>query len=188
MARGDAQVDAMIREARRKEKTISAGQMFAVTTTVDEGRLEQMKKAPEIAQQVMAKVAFTWHSGLLPKHFLQSAHGEYGYAQRTRAYLRRKGARPDLTWSGAMKAELLAKASAVKKGKSGVELKFGARVLNFVPNSANPLDMFVKLANGNNYPNTKREIKMVTDVEKALLAQQASQDLADAFRAPEERV
>lgn len=170
MARGDKEIRQMIKDAKASVvKKVSAGQMFAVTTVVDEAMLDRMKRAPELAQQTMQDAAFQWHSGILPEHFKRESHGRYGYAARSQAYLKTKGASPDLMRTGAMKAELLSRATAKKKGTAGVELRMTARALNFVPNSGNPFDVKILRNDGKHYPNMKRELRELTDEEAASL-------------------
>lgn len=161
------------------EKKISQGRLFSVMTTVDDSKMKALKRAPELVQATMEAAAFHWHTGILPDHFTRAAHGKYGYAERAFQTLRQKGANPDLVKTGAMKAQLLAKASAKKKG-AGVELKLTARALNFVPNTGNPFDVRIKRGSGA-YPNMKREIREVTDQEQTELANMISTNLAAAL-------
>lgn len=163
------------------EKKVSKGQLFAVTTVVDEGQLQRLKDAPELVRETMEKAAFHWHGQILPDHFTRAAHGRYGYAERSEFYLKRKGSNPDLMRSGAMKSELLAKAAAKKKGASGVELRMTARALNFVPNSSNPFDVKILRSDNKHYPNMKRELREVTDEEQKQIANIVSTNLAAAL-------
>lgn len=162
------------------EKVIAKGRLFGVTTAWDAEQIKRMKQAPAFVTLVMEKVAFAWHAEDLPKHFEPAAHGTYGYAQRSKGYLKRKGARSDLEFTGSMKQELLSRASAVKRG-TGVTLKMSARALNFVPNDSNPFAEKIQNSKGNWYPNTKREVRLITEAEQRGLALMATTHLVALF-------
>lgn len=160
--------------------TISKGRMFRITVSVDDARLKAMRRAPELAQQALAAGAEYWHSGILPRHFEIGASAKYGYAPRGSKYLkdRKKQGKPPLVYSGSMRRDLK-KFSAIKSGSSNVELRMSARVLNFAPAMPQQSsDLFVKHKSGHGYPNTKREIKLITEEEREAVATVVAADLA----------
>ena len=163
------------------------GKMFSVFVAVDDDRLAQLAKAPEIADAAMTAAANYWHTKVLPKHFEPGAHDKYDYAARSKAYLKKKAGRgPDLVFTGSLQRDLKAKASfmATRKGL-GVQLKMSARVLNFAPvMPANSADYYVKIgvkAKGKSYPNLNREIRMLTDQEHDAIADIVTSELERAF-------
>lgn len=154
-------------------KTIAKGRIFSVTSEVSDEHLKMLRKAPEFVREVYESAALDWHANTLPKHFERSAHGRYGYVERTKGYLKTKGSSPDLQspvksgHSGAMKAELTGKAQVRKLGVAGVSLKMTARALNFAGSDAvTSLALKVKNSAGNMYPNMHREIREVTAEEE----------------------
>jgi len=100
--------------------------------TVDDERLAQMKKAPELWKTALQAGADYWHTGILPKHFQTSAHGRYDYALRSKKYRQFKHGKPDLVNKGSLRRDLAARADFTQ-GASVVALKMHARVLNLVP-------------------------------------------------------
>lgn len=162
---------------------VSKGQVFRVTLAISDVRLQQMAEAPSLAAEAMQAGADYWHSKILPRHFDKDARGRYGYAPRSRYYSRNKakGQKPDLVFSGSLRRDLRARAAYVI-GKGSVELKMTARVLNFVPNMPqNSADLYVKQRNGKGYPNMKREIKEITDEERAVIAAVVKAKLTELF-------
>jgi len=168
--------------------TIARSSMFTVYTTVNEERLKQFRRSPEICLRAMQTGANYWHTGILPEHFKKPASAMYGYARRSTAYLKspKKGSKPDLVQSGSMRRELLARAE-FRAMRTGVELRMHARILNVLPNMPqNSLDHFVRQKVGKklrNYPNLKREIKVVTQVEAELIAQIVTAEIERLFNA-----
>lgn len=150
-------------------KRVSIGQMFAISVEVDDNAIKRMKAAPQYVQETLQDGAAYWHTGILPGHFNREAHGKYGYADRTEAYLKTKGANPDLVKTGSLKASVMGSYIAKAKNKSAVELKMFARSLNFVPNGGNPFDLKImndRSVRGGGYPNMKREIVITTGIEQ----------------------
>lgn len=165
--------------------TISKGKAFRCTVAVDDDRLKAMRAAPELAEKALMAGADYWHTGILPKHFERGASGTYGYAPRSPTYLKSKGksGKPGLVFSGSLRRDLRSKAAYRQVGKS-VELKMTARILNVVPNMAeNSPDLYVKHKNKTKrgYPNLKREIKMLTEDDRAAVAVVARDTLAAAL-------
>ena len=160
-----------------KIRTISKGQIFSVTTEVDDTLLEKMRQSPDLASQANAEGAKYFHSKLLPQHFKSGAFAKYGYARRGVKYVKSKRGIPNLIsppssgHSGSMRRELLAMSSY--RRTRGVELRMSARVLNLAPSMPQNSDaMKVKQPGkkGHVYPNMKREIKVVTPDEKKDIA------------------
>ncbi len=163
---------------------VSRGKIFYVSVEVDDERLKQFKKAPELMQDALQKGAFYYHTGIFPRHFEAGAAGRYGFAPRSQAYLKKKGGgKPDLVNSGRMKADLLARAALRSSGKM-VTLQLTSRVLNLCPNMPETsTDLYVKHNNksANGYPNLKRELRQVTDDERELIATAVTFDLEKNF-------
>lgn len=158
--------------------------MFRVSVEVADDRLKAMTAAPELSAAAIQAGADYWHTGILPKHFEAGAGAVYGYAARSITYLkdRRKSGKPSLVFSGSLRRDLKARAAFKTSGKTTVELKMTARVLNFVPNMAqNDQDYYVKHKNSRGYPNLKREIKLMTDDEREAVAAVTTKQLALSF-------
>ena len=160
-----------------KIRTMSKGQIFSVTTEVDDTLLEKMRQSPDLASQAIMEGAKYFHSKLLPQHFKSGAFAKYGYARRGVKYVKSKRGIPNLIsppssgHSGSMRRELLAMSSY--RRTRGVELRMSARVLNLAPSMPqNSDDRVVKMPGkkGHVYPNMKREIKVVTPDEKKDIA------------------
>lgn len=80
-------------------------------------------------KEELADLGARWHERALPKHFLPSAVGEYGFQPRARGYCiakaRAKHHQNPLEWSGRMKAQVLrmARITAVAtKVRTGVSV------------------------------------------------------------------
>lgn len=162
-------------------KHISKGKFFSVEVVVDDERLKQFGKGSEIILEAVEEAANYHHTGILPRHFTPAAHDRYGYATRSKAYLKKKGGNPDLVRTGAMKAELLSKAAFRREAK-GVTLQMYSRVLNLVPNMpANSNDYYVKHSSSTarGYPNLKRELRLTTDDEREEVAVVAAKVIED---------
>lgn len=155
------------------EMKISKGQMFTVSTAIDDERLKKLKRTPEIIQEAILVGAEYWHANILPQHFKKDASPRYGYAQRSKDYLRKKGTKPDLIMSGSLARDVKGRAT-FKTMRTAIELKMHARVLNLVPNMPqNSADHYVRIKSKDgmrNYPNLKREIKIVTAGEAEAVA------------------
>jgi len=159
------------------------GTLFRITVEVDERRLSQMRRAPELAQAALQAAADFWHTGILPEHFTGKAHARYGYAARSISYMKssKKRGKPDLVFSGSLARDLRARASFSQKSTS-VELRMTARVLNLVPRMAeNSTDIYVQQKGGRGYPNLKREVKAIIDSEREQLAEVVAAELEKAF-------
>jgi len=128
-----------------------------------------MRRAPEILKEGVQKAAMFWHERNLPKHFIRGAGVRYGYAERTRKYLKRKKNKPHLVFSGGMEQQIKSRAT-FKIRQGGVDVRMTARALNFVPNVAESLALKVRHTDGRMYPNIKREIKVVTTDERVEMA------------------
>lgn len=166
-------------------KTISKGRLFRVTTEVNDERLKAMKKVPEATAAALQAGADYWHTGILPLHFKSDAHGKYGYAARSRNYLKQRGKRgkPDLVFGGSMERDLTSRAT-FKQAGSFLELRMTARVLNFAPAMPqNTLDHYVKHKNGRGYPNLKREVTVVIEGERETIATVVAGSLEKSFAA-----
>jgi hypothetical protein len=158
-----------------------------VTVEVNDGPLKAMRAAPELAESALQSGADFWHKKILPRHFEKKAHDVYGYARRAINYLknRAKGQKPDLVFSGGMRRELGGFAAFRKSGKT-LELKMTARALNFAPRmNENDESLYVQHKNGRGYPNLKREIKAITDDERAEVAEVVTGVLGDAMNVRE---
>ena len=154
--------------------TSTRASLFRVTVAVDEDRLRRMKHAPDAAAAAVRAGAEYWHDRVLPRHFEPEAHGKYHYAPRALTYLENRGKRgkPDLVFSGSLRSDLISRAAYKETGRSTIELRLTARVLNLVPNMPqNSADLYVKHNGGRGYPNLKREIKAITDDEREAVAQ-----------------
>lgn len=151
-------------------ETIAKGRLFRITVAVDDKMLETMRRCPDLTMKAMQEGADYWHTGILPKHFEPSGHSSYGYATRSRNYLKSKHGKPDLVNAGSLRRDLKAKVAFRDAGKV-LEMKMFARVLNFCPTMPeNSDDKYVKHKKGRGYPNLKREIKAITDEETKAVA------------------
>lgn len=170
--------------------TISKGKMFSVVSAIPDAFLAALKAAPDIAEKALGAAADYWHTGILPKHFEIGASQKYDYAPRGPKYLkdRKKRGKPPLVYSGSLRHDLKARAAIKTTGKTGVELKMFARVLNFARTLENSPDKYVKHKNGVGYPNLKREIKAVTDEEREQIANVIQDQIVDAFDSGDTRV
>lgn len=153
--------------------TVTKGQIFSLTVAWPDEFVESMRNSPELADKAVSVGADYWHTKILPEHFKSSAHGRYGYAQRSHNYLKSKHGKPDLVASGSMRRDLLANAS-FKRTANGIEMRMFARALNFAPNmpenSFEPRINHTGKRRKSSYPNLKREIKAVTDVDREMVA------------------
>lgn len=166
--------------------TISSGKAFTVYFEMDDTILRAMRKAPAAAERAMAAGADWWHSKILPEHFKKDAHGHYGYAERTKAYMKqaRKGTKPDMVYSGAMRRQLIGRYAFKYARGSGGQLTMSARALNFVPKMSNDdPSLYVKHSNTtkNGYPNMKREIKVITEDEHEAIGRIVQAELEGSF-------
>jgi hypothetical protein len=151
-------------------KTIAKSKIFSVTVEVSDERLRQLKKAPEVVEKALEAAADWWRTGILPGHFERGAAAKYGYAPRSKAYVKKYPNANPLVRTGAMKADLLARAALRMQGRT---LTMQANRLNFCPRMGdNDQDLYVTHSNrkANGYPNMKREIRLVTDAEREQLA------------------
>jgi hypothetical protein len=163
-------------------KTVSKGKLFRVTTVIDDDRLKQLRKAPEILYAAVEVGAEYWHSRILPGHFESGASGKYGYAPRSLAYIRRNKGKPSLVHSGSMRNDLTARAQ-FKQTAGSVELKMTARALNFAPQMPqNTADLYVVSRKGRGYPNMKREIMVVLEDEREAIAEVVTRELEQKFK------
>jgi hypothetical protein len=165
------------------QKTIARGRLFSVTTEVDEGRLKQLRKTPEILQAAQQVGADYHHTKNVPEHFKRGAHEKYDYAERTRGYRRLNNGRPDMVKTGRMMRDLIARATFKNSGK-GVSLVMQARVLNVAPAMPeNSADKYVKHTNKSKrgYPNLKREIKAMHPQELDAIANVVTKELERAY-------
>lgn len=153
----------------KKTIKITKGQLFSVVLVFNENFLKALKRAPEILQEGVMKAAQYWHARMLPKHFTRGAGKKYGYGDRSRSYMKRKGNKPHMVFSGALERQSTSNAE-FKPSRTGVATKMRARSLNFVPNTAHSSAMQVRLSDGRMYPNIKREMKIVIVDERVQLA------------------
>lgn len=169
-------------------KTISKGRILGVTTEIDDQLLDSLKKTPEILQKATADGASYWHYGILPGHFEKQASFKYGYAQRSKNYLKKpgKGTKPDLVFSGAMRRELIANRAITTTG-TGAKLRMWARAFNLAPAMPeNSQDAYVKQYARKGrlraYPNLKREVKAITDQEREAVSQVVADSAAHQIK------
>jgi len=173
-------------------QTISKGRIFSVAVEVDDDRLAQMKKAPELTQKAMQHGADFWHGKIFPGHFDPPAHGKYGYADRSFKYRKSKHGIPDLVKTGSMKRDLTSAARYRLMGSGAtLEMKMWARVLNFSPVAAggeNSQDLYApmkpkKRGGGPRapYPNMRRELKIVLEDEREAIAVEMANKLEESF-------
>jgi len=167
-------------------KTITKGALFSVQVEVDDERLAALKNAPDVVDKALQTAVEYWHTKVLPEHFKKDAHAKYGYAQRSRNYLKQQRGKPDLVASGSLARDLKARASFNFK-KSAIEMRMTARVLNLVPRmqETNP-DSYVQHGGrrgAKKYPNLKREIRVVIDAEHEALAAVFSKEVEIGLQA-----
>lgn len=164
---------------------ISKGRIFRVTTAIDDARLKAMRRAPEHAQAALTAGAVYWHTGILPEHFKPGAGGKYGYAPRSRGYLksRNKSGKPPLVLSGSLRRDVKTNVSIKATAKTSVAVNMKARVLNLAPAlPQDSADLFVKRkATRQGYPNLKRELKQILPEERKAIADVVQIDLAHRF-------
>jgi len=165
---------------------ISKGAMFRVSLTVNDELLASMNNVPEIAERALLRAAQHWQEKVLPEHFKHGAAGKYGYVQRTVKYVKQNHGKPYLVHSGSMARDLKARAAFTTR-KDAIEVRMFARVLNFAPSMPQNDDR-LKVSHsrksgkaGADYPNTKREIKVILDDEREALAVMVVRELEIAF-------
>ena len=162
--------------------TISKGRLLSVFVQYDEQKLAALRKTPELIQAAMQRSAEYWQTGILPEHFKKEASEKYGYAPRTKKYLKRKGYKPSLILSGSLRRDLRSRAQ-FKVQRTGVELRMTARVLNLAPTMAeNNQDLYVARKGTHGYPNLKRELKVVLSEEQAAIAAIVTKELEIAYQ------
>ena len=168
-----------------KEKTIHKGAIFGIQIEIDSTLRNAMTRAPAVAAGILTQVALEWHGNTAKKHFEKSARSKYGYADRGFKYLRRgrKKNKPDLVYTGAMRNEILHRATVVQS-RTGAVLKMSARALNFVGAGEKTADRVS--VNGHSYPNLKKEVKAITAEEMRQITARTVQLLEKAFTAKAE--
>jgi hypothetical protein len=150
--------------------------------------MKAMKEMPDGVGEVMLEVGKTWHESMLAPHFERGAHGRYGYAERSHSYLKspKKRGKPDLVFSGDMQREMTGSAQ-FRQGSKMATVTFRARTLNFCPNIANSNDSeyvpHIRKRDNKTiqYPNLKREVRIVLDDEMEKLAQKAVNTVLKRF-------
>jgi hypothetical protein len=156
--------------------------MFSVHVEVSDRRLKQLKAAPDLAQQSLIVGAEYWHDGILPDHFVKGTQAKYGYAPRSRTYLKQNKGKPLLVHSESLREDVKSNYGYVTNGKAAVTVTMRAKVLNLAPAMPqNSGDLYVKHKNGRGYPNLKREIKVVTEDELEAITEVTQADLAERF-------
>jgi hypothetical protein len=157
-------------------KTVSRGAMFGVIVEVSDILLANLKAAPDLANKAIQTGTEYWRRKILPDHFKAGVQAKYGYAQRTPGYLKdpRKRGKPLLVLSGSMKTDLRSIAVYKLTKRADVTLSMFARVLNLAPNMPQNSDALYVYQNKQGqqvrYPNTKREVKVITDEELAAIS------------------
>lgn len=162
---------------------ISKSRMFTTHVEVNEERLKQMTKAPELAAEAMQAGAEYWHSGVLPQHFKSGAGAKYGYAPRGIPYLNRrdKSGKPPLVFSGSLRNDIIQRAQFENRARGAVTLKMWARVLNLVPAMPENTDSLTVKLSDRDYPNLKREIRVLLADEKEAIAKVITEELSRLF-------
>jgi hypothetical protein len=160
---------------------------FSVLVSVSQYRLAQFRRAPEIVREAVQVGAEFWHTKILPDHFDKGKQGKYGYAPRSIKYKKQHGGRPDLVFSGSLRRDIKSAASYSQSARTAVTVSMWARVLNLVPSlPQNSEDLYVlhgnkKKGGQKSYPNLKREIRVVTDDERALVAEVIQAAIVERF-------
>jgi len=135
-----------------------------------------------------------WHTGIVPAgmtskpggiladHFEAGVQSKYGYAPRSPSYLKQKGGRPSLVFNGSLRRDLKVSPAYIIGARNAIVLNMRARIFNLVPNlPQNSEDLYVKHKNGRGYPNLKREIRVVTDDEREMIAKVVQVKLVELF-------
>ena len=171
---------------------ISRSKLSRITVTINDDLVDAMRRAKEIAQGAMEEAALYFHEKILPAHFRHGAAERYGYAKRSIAWLndKRKRGKPYLFATGGMYRDLKSRA-AVKKQGSAIELRMSAEVFEHAPKMTNSDDNPQVRKSGNSvsrdFPNMKRELRIVLPEEKEALAVVIAANMKLAFR-PENSV
>lgn len=164
---------------------VTRSAMFAVHVEINDGLMKAMARSPELILNAVQVCASYWHDTFLGKHFERGAAQRYGYTRRSTKYMnsQAKRGKPYLVLSGSLRDDLKSAAQFTQKSRV-VELRMRARVLNLSTSMPENSDVLtVKTSDGKNYPNIKREVKVVARDESSVLSEIVTTELKRQFDA-----